>query len=202
MAKTIILVRHGSLEKQYDGCYIGSTDLPLSGEGVKDAIALGSHFKPSDIGPIYASPMLRARQTAEQIALAAPDVPVIHEDLLREIDFGEWEGLTFEQISKRDPVEAERWASSPVGFAFPGGEALDAFYSRIGRIKQMLLSLEQDNIVLITHGGVIRCLICNILAIEMQKSLSLKIDRGSVSSMRLFQNGLGILTSLNFKPAR
>ena len=200
--KSIILVRHGSLEAQYDGCYIGSTDVPLSEVGMREAAALGTYLKPSTAGAIYASPLLRARQTAELVAQALPDVPVITEDLLREIDFGTWEGLRFEEICKRDPVGAERWANPDVGFGFPGGETLEAFYRRIGRIKQLLLLSEQEKIALVTHGGVIRSLICNILDVPYQKSLALKIDRGSVSTVSLFQNGQGILTSLNFKPTR
>ena len=201
-AKRIILVRHGALESQYDGCYIGSSDVALSSEGRLEAEALGSHVKACGIERIYSSPLLRARQTADQIASALPEVPVAYEALLREIDFGTWEGLTFEQISARDPEGSRRWACPNGDFAFPGGESLDAFYSRVVRIKQMLLESAHETILLVTHGGVARSLICNILDIPSQKSLSLKIDRGSVSTLSLFDNGLGTLNSLNYKPQR
>ena len=198
--KNLILVRHGSLDQQYDGCYIGSSDLPLSREGMSEAEALGSLLKTWDIDFLYASPLLRARQTVEQMSLALPEVPVIYENLLREIDFGAWEGLTFSQILKNDPDEAGRWAAHEDAFAFPGGETLGNFHDRIRRIKQMLLASEYENILLVSHGGVILNLICNILDIGSRNALSLKVDRGSVSTLSLFQNGLGVLNSLNFKP--
>jgi broad specificity phosphatase PhoE len=198
--KTLILVRHGSLDEQYDGCYIGSSDLPLSREGIREAEALGSFLKTRDIDSIYASPLLRSRQTVEKVSLALPETPVVYEDLLREIDFGAWEGLTFAQICKHDPDGAGRWAGHDDEFTFPGGEILGNFHDRIRRIKQMLLDSEHENILLVSHGGVILNLICNILDIGSRKALSLKVDRGSLSTLSLFPNGLGILNSLNFKP--
>ena len=198
--KTLVLVRHGSLDEQYDGCYIGSSDLPLSCEGIREAEALGSFLKSRDIDSIYASPLLRARQTVEKVSPALPDIPLVYEDLLREIDFGAWEGLTFAQICKNDPEGAGRWADYDDEFTFPGGETLGNFHDRIRRIKQMLLDSEHENILLVSHGGVILNLICNILDIGSRKALSMKVDRGSVSTLSLFPNGLGILNSLNFKP--
>ena len=200
--KTIILVRHGSLDEQYDGCYIGSTDVPLSKRGVREAEEVGLYLKAQGISFIYASPLLRARQTAELILDSAPAAVVVYDDLLREIDFGAWEGRTFDQISMSDPDAAELWADPDESFSFPGGESLISFYARIHRIKQILLDSPQELIVLVTHGGVIRSLICNALDLEMKKSLSFRIDRGSVSALNLFPNSLGILTALNFKPPR
>lgn len=166
---------------------------------MREAEALGSFLKAWNIDIIYASPLLRARQTVEQVSLALPEGPVVYEDLLREIDFGAWEGLTFAQICKHDPEGAVRWAGHDDQFTFPGGETLGNFHDRIRRIKQMLLDSEHENILLVSHGGVILNLICNILDIGSRNALSLKVDRGSVSTLSLFQNGLGILNSLNFK---
>ena len=199
-SKNLILVRHGSLDRQYDGCYIGSSDLALSAVGIREAEAIAESLRTVEISLIISSPLLRARQTLEKIAIALPRVPVVHSDLLCEIDFGNWEGLTFDQISKSDPDGASRWAHPNEQFAFPGGESITDFYVRVSGIKQMLLDSPHDNFLLVSHGGVIRTLICNVLDIPPQKSLSFKIERGSVSTMSLYANGLGTLNTLNYRP--
>ena len=107
--KKLILVRHGSLDKQYDGCYIGSTDLPLSSAGIREAEALGQYLEKSDIDCVYASPLLRARQTVEAALRSLPAVPVVYDDLLMETDFGAWEKLTFAQICEKYPDMIEPW---------------------------------------------------------------------------------------------
>ncbi len=198
--KNIILVRHGSLASEHDGCYIGSSDLPLSSEGIMDANSLGPFLQAFDIGCIYVSPLLRARQTAEEVAKFLPKAPLIHEEFLREIDFGAWEKCTFAQISENFSEMIEPWALLDDEFTFPRGERLGDFHGRIRQFKQMLLDSEHENILLVSHGGVLRHLICNILDIGSDKALSLRIDRGSISTLSLFENGTGVLNTLNFKP--
>ena len=196
-AKRIILIRHGSLDKQYDGCYIGATDLPLSSEGIREAEALCRFLKTQDTGMVYASPLLRARQTVE---IALPDAKVIYDDLLRETDFGAWEKLTFAQICEQYPEMIEPWSRRDGEFTFPGGEKVGNFYSRISRIKQLLLDSKSESITVVSHGGIILNLISNILDIGQHRAWSLRVDRGAVSTLSLFETGNGVLNSLNFKP--
>ncbi len=199
--KKLILVRHGSLDKQYDGCYIGSTDLPLSSAGIREAEALGQYLEKSDIDCVYASPLLRARQTVESALRSLPAVPVVYDDLLMETDFGAWEKLTFAQICEKYPDMIEPWNNRDCEFTFPGGgENVGNFYDRIRRIKQMLLDSKNDNIAIVSHGGIILNLISDILDIGKHKAWALKVDRGSVSTLSLFENGSGVLNLLNFKP--
>ncbi len=198
--KKIILIRHGSLDKQYDGCYIGSTDLPLSREGRREAEAMGRFLKQQDIDCVYSSPLLRARQTVEAAFRLLTQIPVIYDELLREIDFGAWETLTFAQICERNPELIEQWNSRDGKFTFPGGENVGDFYDRVRRVKQKLLDSADNNIAIVSHGGILSNLISDVLDIGPHKSLSLKMDRGSVSTLSLFENGIGVLNSLNYKP--
>ena len=146
---------------------------------------------------VYASPLLRARQTVE---IALPGAKVIYDDLLGETDFGAWEKLTFSQICEQYPDMIEPWNSRDSEFTFPGGENVGDFYGRISRIKQLLLDSESDNITIVSHGGIILNLISDILDIGQHRAWALRVDRGSVSTLSLFENGAGILNSLNFKP--
>ena len=91
-------------------------------------------------------------------------------------------------------------ASRSVPLKSGGGENVGNFYGRIRRIKQLLLDSEKANIAIISHGGIILNLISDILDIGQHKAWALKVDRGSVSTLSLFENGTGVLSLLNFKP--
>lgn len=193
--KKITLIRHGSLETKYDHCYIGKTDLPLSQKGLDEAVAAGRYLARFQPDAIYSSPMLRGRQTVEN---ALQSAEVIYDPRLCEIDFGVWEEKTFTQISQW-PREVEQWASGEAGFAFPDGEKLEDFRERLNSFKTDLLKSSAERIFIFTHGGVILELICDILGLGWDKTGAFKVDRGSVSELDLFENGLGVLTLLNCK---
>lgn len=198
--KKIILIRHGSVDCKYDGCYLGSMDVPLSPEGLEEAAALRRYIANINCEHIFASPMLRARQTLE--AALPPDKikTVEYTENLREINFGDWEGKSFPEISEQYPDEISSWAEGSNEFSFPQGENLGDFYKRIKLFKKTLMDSSGSKIMVFAHGGVILALICSILGLEKGKMLAFKIDRGSISSLELFDNGYGVLSGLNIKP--
>ena len=197
--KKIILIRHGSIDSKYDGCYIGANDVPLSAKGLKEAAALGQYITNIQYGHIFASPMLRVRQTLEA-ALSPEKVKTVeYKENLREINFGDWDGKNFSQIKEQCPDEVENWVEASDEFTFPGGSNLGDFRKRIETFKKTLLGSTGSTIIVFAHGGVILALICSILGLGKEKMLAFKIDRGSLSTLELFENGYGILTGLNNK---
>lgn len=200
--KKIILIRHGSIEAKYAGCYIGSLDVPLSAGGLKEAGALGRYLATAEYGHIFASPLLRVRQTLEAALPAEKLAKVCYDDRLREIDFGLWEGKKFSRISKQYPEEVKNWAAAAADFSFPGGGNPAVFFRDIEFFKETLLASPAANIVVFSHGGVILALLCSILGLKRENMLAFKVERGSVSTLELFENGCGRLTGINIKPAR
>lgn len=198
--RKIILIRHGSIDSRYEGCYIGSTDVALSEKGLRDAEAVGRYIADMDCDHIFASPMLRVRQTLETALTPEKAKTVEYNENIREIDFGDWEGKNFSQIKEKYPEEVEDWAVASDQFTFPGGSNLGDFRNRIETFKNILLETPGTKIIVFAHGGVILALIHNILGLEKEKMLAFKADRGSISSLELFDNGYGILTGLNLKP--
>ena len=198
--KKIILIRHGSIEDKYRGRYIGSTDVPLSEKGIKEAEAIGEYIKDIDYDHIFASSMLRVRQTFEAALSPEKIKAVEYFDNIREIDFGAWEGKTFEEIEEEYPGEAEDWTKPANNFAFPQGSNLEDFHEGIDRFRQTLVNSTGSTIMVFAHGGVILALLCNILGIDKNKMLAFKADRGSISTFDLFENGYGVLTGINIKP--
>ena len=191
--KEIYLLRHGDTGRQ--GCYIGSTDIPLSATGLQQVQNTAKLLRQKKIDRIFCSPMLRCRQTWEQLALQAPCQT---HTLLKEVDFGRWEEKCFAEIAESDAEAVAAWAEDPLHFCFPGGEAMTDFHSRIAAIMQLLGEDESQHILLVTHGGIIRHLLCLCLGISTKKYLAFDVQPGCYSSLKLYAGG-GVLTGMNIR---
>ncbi len=195
------LMRHGSLDGSYDGRLVGSRDLPLSEQGRGEALnAAGFIARQGAFDLIMASPKLRVRQTVE---LALPEElrhKVVYDPLLRETDFGDWEGLTIAETAADDPVAFAAWSSGDEDFCFPGGESIGEFNGRVAAIKNMVTDAEADKILIFSHGGIILGLICAFLGLPRNKMVAFKLDRGGLCRIDVFPGGLGALAAFNLKP--
>lgn len=140
----LVLVRHGATAWSADRRLNGWTDVPLSSEGRRQARGLRRVIQAAHPEVVFSSDLTRARETAETAAGAARLDP-----RLREFNFGEWEGLRWEDVPARG--QQELMAFDPV--QSPGGESMARFRRRIA---SFLCDLEADQCVVVTHGGVIR----------------------------------------------
>jgi broad specificity phosphatase PhoE len=191
---TLLLLRHGCVGWKWEGRYIGSTDLALSEEGAAQLRAVAARLREwAPVARCYCSPLLRARQTAAALspALAAP--PEILEDI-REVDFGRWEGRNFLEISAGDHGLVTQWAELTPGFAFPEGEALAAFAARVERFCDRVLALKGTTLV-VTHGGVVRAMLCHLLGLDAKNALAFAIAPGTLCVVKV-SGGMGVLTEL------
>jgi len=193
MALRLILIRHGDLGEGCRGRYIGRTDAPLSPEGRRQAKALAAPLAHLGEGRCLSSPLLRSRETAG-LALAGAQCGIDAD--LREINFGRWEGMTFDEIAAADRAAVDRWAALEEGFAFPGGEGIGAFRGRIAAAAGRIAGGGSGTVVAFTHGGVIRLLICHFLGLEARDYLLFDIGTASITELRV-EDGRGVLTRLN-----
>jgi broad specificity phosphatase PhoE len=191
MAKTLYLLRHGSTEA--NGRFIGSTDLPVSELGFHQLEATRKLLEAEDITRVFRSPMLRCRQTAEHLQLQDRAIEC---EPLREIDFGAWEGKTFDEIARGWPDTVRQWGTWSESFTFPAGENIGGFIQRIKEIKTRIDLCDDQKILVISHGGVIRNFICMYLGLSADKYLLFDIKAGCYATLSLFSEG-GVLTSLN-----
>lgn len=178
---TITLLRHGAVE---DGaCYRGITDDPLSTEGwqqMQQAIDIDSSAG-WDI--IISSPLLRCYAFAKDLSHTL-NLPLVSYPELQEINFGDWESKTAEQIA---PELLNQFYLDPVNNPPPNGEAFTQFQSRVLFAWQQLLQHHQgQRILLVTHAGVIRVILAKILAIDTEHSFRLKIAYACVSRVECF----------------
>lgn len=191
MAATLYLLRHG--DTGANGRLTGSTDLGLAEQGIDRLYQSRAVLNGKGITRVFASPMLRCRQTVDIIDLGI--TPILLDDL-REIDFGEWEGLRFSEIAARWPEEVRAWGQWSLDFTFPQGERIGGFLERLDRVRQELAHEQAGATLVVAHGGVIRHLLCKYLGLEPQHYLLFDVRYGQLASLELHSEG-GILTSLN-----
>jgi broad specificity phosphatase PhoE len=149
-----LLVRHGQSEWNAQGRWQGQADPRLSDHGREEARLAASALRGFG-GLVFSSPLLRARETAEIISAEIADGSVLIEPDLREIDVGEFSGLTNDEIEERMP---EAWRTLREGklTAFPGGEAREHFRQRVlGSLERMAAHHPDAEILAVAHGGAI-----------------------------------------------
>jgi len=196
--KQLLLVRHGEADGIAPGALLGRTDPSLSERGRRQCAHLRA-LVPSGAGTAWlCSPLARARQTAA-IVTWGRDLSLEIDPDLSEIDFGEWEGLSYEEIKSRYPERAEQWSRFAADFAFPGGESLFDFQARIERVGDRLTSADRETLVVFTHGGVIRALICHFLGLDLRDYLLFDVGPAAVATLHLW-DGRGVLAGLTRTP--
>jgi alpha-ribazole phosphatase len=188
MAGRLILIRHGQVEERFAGRFVGSTDAALSPAGLRQARDLASWLAGKKPGVCFCSPMQRCVETARTAVAGLPLQPVPDPDL-REVDFGEWEGLSFTAIAGKDAATVDRWARFEPGFRFPGGESIADFMRRINAAADRMAAAPQETVVAFTHGGVIRFMLCSLLRLDPRSAAAFEIRPAGVVELALFEGG-------------
>src|SRR5262245_22043560 len=127
---TLYLVRHGQTDYSRDNRMCGAIDPPLNAKGLAMAEALDVRLAKERFSAIYASPQLRARQTAKPTADRV-GLPILPEDGLREIAYGEWEGRLESEVETTDAGRFRAWTDHPGHVAPPGGESGEQIARRV-----------------------------------------------------------------------
>lgn len=191
----LYLLRHGPAAIS-PGCLVGSTDAPLSGQGL---VRLSGLIEPylQSVECWYCSPMLRASQTFDCLRQYGCSIehPVYSDERLREIDFGNWEMKTFAEIAAADPAKVTAWQEY-TNFVFPSGEAVADFVLRVREMLEVLTAAS-GSVGVVTHGGVIRTMICMVLGLPVQNYLLFDVQPASLTILDLFAGGSGVLRGLN-----
>lgn len=185
--KRFWLVRHGLTKWNAQKRFMGQSDIPLSARGRVQAQWLARRLRDREIAAIYTSDLVRARETAQIIAAQrTPELPVHVSQAWRELNFGEWEGLTYAQIAAQYEDQLG-FFSDPERNAPPGGESPAHL---LQRVRAELLSIAQNlnwsthgDIVIVSHSGALRMLLCDLLGIPLERQWQMRIDAGSLSAL-------------------
>jgi len=122
-------------------------------------------------------------------------VPLQVIDELREIDFGQWENRTLAEVTAEQPAAVDRWRRSTPSLPSPTGKASAAFLSRVHAISDRLVQVDASTVLVVTHGGVIRTMICHLLGLEPRKYVAFDVPYAALAVIEIFE-GQGVLAAL------
>lgn len=190
----LYLVRHGETESNKQKRYQGWMESPLSERGLKQAERVGLFLGLKNIEVLYCSDLKRALHTARVIGACCGLKPEVT-PLLREIYFGRWEGLTYNEIEAAWGEEIRRWFDDPFTRAAPDGETMEQVCNRMLAFLDQLFLNNPDcrQAAVVSHGGSIRALLQHILKLDRESFWDLKIDNASISLVRREENCLRVV---------
>jgi alpha-ribazole phosphatase len=164
-ATRLLLVRHAEPEESMHGRCYGSLDVPLSAAGLRRAAGLGAALRELSMAAVYTSPLQRGLETARAIAVAQGLEPVVRQEL-RELDFGELEGMSYDEIAAERPELFRFWMEDPAAVRFPGGEGLAQLRARVlPAVADIRARHEGEAAAVVAHGGVVRVVLADVLGI-------------------------------------
>lgn len=168
MTLQLFLLRHGQTDFSRANRFCGEIDPPLNSVGLRMADALAAAHGHDPWTAIYCSPRTRALQTATPLSQAAR-VPIQVDDGLREIAYGDWEGLTHDEAVARYPEAYEYWANDPASHGTPGGETAFMVAARatpvIGRLRERYAS---GRVLVVSHKATLRVIVCSLLGMDVR----------------------------------
>jgi len=173
-------------------------DVALNDRGVSQAKAWREVLRPPSFGCIYCSDLERTRSTA-QIISYDKRAHIIEMPGLREIHLGSWDGRTRQEIEQLFPGAWEKRGRDIAGFRPEGGESFADLSRRAMPLFETIVNTDGDSILIVTHAGVIRVIVAQVLGMPLENIFSLCIGYGSLSTLIINDRRLAVKT-LNLVP--
>jgi broad specificity phosphatase PhoE len=179
--RAIFFVRHGETTWNRQKRVMGRREIPLNRVGIAQAKRIARLIPEIGVGAIYTSPLPRAMETARILAGSA-GLPVKTDIRLTEVAFGRWEGHLFKDLRRDETYR--RFVARPLESAVPGGETIVDVQNRgLGAIETALKESPQAPILFVSHGDVIRAVLCRFLGLPPEEYRRLRVDTGSLSGL-------------------
>ncbi|PDV97412.1 histidine phosphatase family protein [Candidatus Chloroploca asiatica] len=190
----LILVRHGETPWNVTLQYQGQGQVPLNERGREQARRAADRVARYGVTALYSSDLARAWESAELIGAVIGQTPVAMPQL-REIDVGQWEGLTPEELYRRFPDHMAEYRRDPARTVRLGGESYAQLQARaLEALNQIQEQHKPDEVVVaVSHGGTIRALLCHVIGLDLANFGRMWLDNGSLTELRLGRNGWRLL---------
>ncbi len=197
----LILVRHGETEWNKSLRYQGQSDVRLNECGIEQAARVRDRLAGEKIDVIYSSDLSRACETAKIIASLHGRVKICQSPLLREMNFGEAEGMIFDEIKQRYPgiaSDLEAWKTRSPEVCTPNGESIAQLAARVARFAEKLKDHKpEETVLVVAHGGSLQVLICMLLGIGLEHWFQVRLSNASVTIMDTSPAGAVFIVVLN-----
>ena len=183
MNRKIYLIRHEETEDGEVKRYRGHTDCKLSKRGIKEAKQLAYIFQESGIiiNSIFSSDLIRCKSTVD---IAFPKGKVTFLKALREINMGDFDGLTFDEVKKKYPGEFIERGENISEYTPLNGESFRQCQERAINIFDYIINSTCGNVAICSHSGFLRALLCSILKLDLKDMFSIKQDYGCINIIR------------------
>ncbi|MGB2814698.1 MAG: histidine phosphatase family protein [Dehalococcoidales bacterium] len=191
----IILARHSETEWNVAEVFRGQIDIDLSETGVKQAKLLAEYLSTSAIEAVYSSPLKRARETAEIIARPHKLKVNADPDLI-DFDFGQWQGLSHEEVKEKYEDLYTKWVTHPEQVSMPGGESLEDVARRVIRFRNRIIAGHHGIILIVGHRVVNKIMLCTMLGLDNSHFWKTRQDTCGISILT-YQDEQFILTRHN-----
>ena len=183
MSLTLHLLRHGATKGETPWRFLGQRDLPLSAEGRAQAGAWRSALSATSFSHAVCSDLSRCRETAA-IALDGRTAQAEPLSALREIDLGAFDGLSREEVAARFPGLYEARGRDMANFRPPGGESFADLAARTVLAVERLAANVSGDVLVVTHAGVIRVLLCRALGMPLENLFRLDVALCGLTILR------------------
>jgi phosphoserine phosphatase len=192
---TLLLVRHGHVDGINPERFRGRNEVALSLHGQQQALAvarrIASQWRPR---AIYVSPLQRCTQTAAAIAAATGATAECCDDLV-DLNYGDWQWLTRDEVRARWPALLEKWDQTPHLVRFPNGESLQDLAARVSNVLRMLLERHADETVAVVgHDSGNRALLLQLLEQSMSAYWRLSQDPCGLNIVELTPGNVRVIT--------
>lgn len=175
----LYLLRHTQTAVPAGICY-GQSDVPLADSFFMEREAIRKTLEDVSFDKIFSSPLSRCKTLAEFIAAS---IPIEYDSRLMELNFGFWEKKDWNEISRT--CHAQQWFDNYVDMACPGGESYAQLLSRVGSFIDGLREKKYTNVLIVTHGGVIRSMNSILNDIQPHKAFELEVAYGSILKLEI-----------------
>lgn len=165
----LYMIRHGQTPASRENLFSGSIDPPLTDVGQAMAVAFANAYANVPWTAFYCSPMLRTRQTLAPLASRTAIEPVL-EDGLREIHYGEWEGMNQDEVKARWPEAFAYWAADPASRGTPGGETAFHVAARAMAVVERIRTRHTEgHVLIVSHKATLRIIACALLGVDVRR---------------------------------
>lgn len=190
----MLLVRHGETDWNKLGKFQGQCDVPLNKRGLRQARQTARAISDAPFCAVYASPLSRTMQTAEEISKPAQTevVPgVILMDGLKELDLGDLEGITGSEMRADWAQFYAAWRDDPAELVLPGGESIKQLQDRAWQAVLAIEAAHQDgdSLVAVSHNFAIRTIVCRLLDIPLSNFHRMALSLASICTLELGRSG-------------
>jgi len=188
----LFLTRHGQTDWNIARRYQGHSNTELNQVGIRQAEQLAKRLLAETIHAIYSSDLSRAMTTAEIIANAQGQAPVFRSDMRwRELSFGNWEGMTYREMSAHSPELFDAWMKDSLTISTPNGETHRQLAERVqAAFDEIKAKHKEETVLVVGHSGSMQTLLALLLGVDLSRYWQFRVSQASLSELTVYEDSV------------